>query len=93
VRQPVQGADTVAEGHEQGQEILDAGGEVIHGRVDQGDKENFLLVSDRAGTDKPGSQGAEGVGLAGAGHGGNAHLPAGIGKDLGLSGARGKGSH
>lgn len=93
VRQPVQGADAVAEGHGQGEEFLDAGGEVVHRRVDQGDDEHFLLVGQRAGADDLRGEGAERVRLAGAGHGGNAHLPAGVGEDLGLGGARGEVSH
>ena len=44
VRQSVQGADAVTEGHGQLQEFLDAAGEVIHRRVDQGDDQHFLLI-------------------------------------------------
>jgi len=67
VCQPVQGADTVAERHGQGEQILDTCSEIIYSRIDQRDDKHFLFVADPAGADELGCQGAEGEGLAGAG--------------------------
>ena len=67
--QSMQGSDAIAEGHRQGQVILDSSGKIIHGRVDKRDNEHFLFITDPPGTDQPGSQGAEGEGFSGTGHG------------------------
>ena len=96
VCQPMQGADAVSQVGDQAallDHAADAVGKIIHRRVDQGHDQHFLLFPQRAGTDELGRQGREGVGLARAGHGGNAHFPAGVGEDPGLSGAGGEDWH
>ena len=94
MRQPVQGADTIAELRDEParlNEVADAAGKIIHRRVDQRDDQHFLFgFKLSAGNDLRG-EGRERVRLARAGHGRNAKRAALVGEDLFLSGARSEG--
>ena len=93
VRQPVQRADAVAEMRQQAARLdkaADAVGEVVHGRVDQGDDQHFLVGVEAAFGDQAGGQGREHVRFARARHGGNAQFAVGVVEDFLLVRARGE---
>ena len=92
MRQPVQRAHAIADARQQAacaQKLADAQAEVGDGAVGEGDDQHLALIAAPAAAvlfgHQPlhqfGGQQAEGVGLARAGHGADAHRPVCVGED------------
>ena len=92
MRQPVQGAHAIADARQQAacaQKLADAQAEIGDGAVGEGDDQHLAFIAAPAAAvlfgHQPlhqfGGQQAEGVGLARAGHGADAHRPVCVGED------------
>lgn len=73
--------------------MADAVGKVVYGGVDEGDDEDFLLISEGGFGDELGGEGGECPGFTATGDGGDAHFAFAVAEDAFLGGAGGEGGH